>query len=713
MSQQNAAPSGPYGGTGSSQGSSMHLWDYWAVVLKHLPVVLVFVAIATATAWFYTRNQQKLYRATAVIELTNPAGGDGMPYLTDERYLQTKLQLLLLPSVLENAVTNRDVVKRQEFSGKSVRDVVRMAAGRVTVSPRRNSNLIDVSVEGPDKLLLEHVANALVEEFRDMQISEAERRRKEKADALDKQLSRAQAELKLVAGDKRTELERRNITESQVKSEIELLQRRRSTYISERDDVERWLIQNEPIVTQIEDVRKSGGSDALDSYARLPFVQLDAGVRSVQDRVARLNEQMADLLDRQKLARGHREVLDVQQEIDRSASERRRIIEGIVNSYLLQCQMERERHRQLGVQFDGISKDLQALNELDRRLGEFNEQAATLEGEIEALRRQSEILLQQPKRESESVRISEYARTPETHFAPKERANILFGVVLGVAGGIALAFFLDYLDDTIRTKDELQKIADVPLLGIIPRISARQTEEKDLYAHAEPKSPIAEAYRGVRTSLTLSTDAKQLRVLLVTSAGPREGKTTTSINLATVLAYAGAKVLLIDADMRRPRVHKSLGLPNTRGLSNVVVQGDDAAPYCLRSSIEGVDFMPSGPIPPNPSELLGHQRMRDLLASLRQRYDHVIIDTPPIGAVTDAAVLGAAVDGVILVVHAGKTRRGIVSRGLEQLSHVNARLVGVILNNLRAGGSRYHPGYYQTYAYYQQYAAEEASSKAK
>jgi capsular exopolysaccharide synthesis family protein len=288
--------------------------------------------------------------------------------------------------------------------------------------------------------------------------------------------------------------------------------------------------------------------------------------------------------------------------------------------------------------------------------------------------------------------------------------------VLGVLGGIALAFLLDYLDDTIRTKEELAKVAPgVPLLGIVPNIHGRGGDPalRDLFAHTQPKSTISEAYRGVRTSLTLSAHGPMQKALLLTSAGPREGKTTTAINLATVLAYSGGRTLIVDADLRKPRIHKSFGVPNTRGLTNLIIGGDDPASLCQRTAVERVDLLPSGPIPPNPSELLGHPRMREVLRKLLETYDHVIVDTPPIGAVTDAAVLATIVDGVILVVHAGKTRRQIVSRGLEQLRHINARVVGVILNNLRVGRIRYYPGYYQYYYYASHYGSEEAPPERK
>jgi protein-tyrosine kinase len=179
-----------------------------------------------------------------------------------------------------------------------------------------------------------------------------------------------------------------------------------------------------------------------------------------------------------------------------------------------------------------------------------------------------------------------------------------------------------------------------------------------------------------------------------------------------VLAFSGARTLIIDADLRKPRIHASFNVPNKRGLTNLIVGNDDPIPYCQHTQVERVDVLTSGPIPPNPSELLGRTRMREILARLGEHYDQIIVDTPPIGAVTDAAVIATMVDGVILVVHAGKTRRQIVSRGIEQLRYIGAPIIGVILNNLHLGRGRYHPGYYHYYYYYaSHYGAEDGEAR--
>jgi len=309
------------------------------------------------------------------------------------------------------------------------------------------------------------------------------------------------------------------------------------------------------------------------------------------------------------------------------------------------------------------------------------------------------------KRDVEPVQIVQYAREPRAPFKPDKQMNMVLAVVFGLLAGMGIAFFLEYMDDTVKTKEELQRITDVPLFGVIPNITARRgdMQKKDLYAYNQPKSTISEAFRGIRTAISYSSQKKENRVYLVTSSGPKEGKSTITINVATVMAYSGTKTILIDADLRRPRIHKSFDLNNTRGLTNVII-GDVSVQEAVQpTAVENLYVLPSGPIPPNPSELLGRERMVEVLEELRQYYDRIMLDTPPIGAVTDAAVLGRIVDSVILVVHAGKTRRKLIERGLEQLSQIDVDVSGIVLNNLKIGRKRYYPGYYHYYYYYSSY----------
>jgi len=291
---------------------------------------------------------------------------------------------------------------------------------------------------------------------------------------------------------------------------------------------------------------------------------------------------------------------------------------------------------------------------------------------------------------------------------------------LSLVAGIGLAFLLDFLDDTLKSVDDVDRYLHLPALALIPSM----TSEKPKLRGAEPpaaatalalvsdvRSPIAESYRHLRTSLLLSTAGTQPRTILVTSSQPSEGKTTTAINTAFMLAQTGAEVLVIDCDLRRPRLHAHFNLPNARGLTNCL-SGDGKD---LDELIHTYDKQPnlklltSGPIPPNPAELLGSDEMRKLLTHLSERFTHIIVDSPPAISFTDASILSTFVDGVILVVHGGRSSRAVVRRAKQKLMDVGAHIFGVVLNNVKLESTHdyYYAGYYSGYYNSEYYTSDE------
>jgi capsular exopolysaccharide synthesis family protein len=294
----------------------------------------------------------------------------------------------------------------------------------------------------------------------------------------------------------------------------------------------------------------------------------------------------------------------------------------------------------------------------------------------------------------------------------------MFAVVLGLASGVGLAFLLEGLDNTVRTTEQAQLISGLASLGMIPLgsksaregpnsrrlVIASSKEAVELVAKVRPQSQMAESYRALRTSLLLSNLGAPPKVIMVTSALPQEGKTTTSINCAVVLAQKkDTRVLLIDADLRRPSIHKKLGMDPGNGLSKLLTDSathldDVITPTTILSNLF---VLPAGKTPPNPAELLASSNMRDLLADLREKFDHIVIDTPPSLSVTDAVVLSPRADAVLLVIRSGQTTKQALRRSRDILTQVNAKVVGVLLNavDLRS------PDYYYYYEYQSKYAS--------
>ena len=293
-----------------------------------------------------------------------------------------------------------------------------------------------------------------------------------------------------------------------------------------------------------------------------------------------------------------------------------------------------------------------------------------------------------------TIRIIDPAQVPRSPIGPNKGFNVLFAAFVGLGLGMALAFFLEYIDTSVKTPEDIKRI-QVPYMGFIPTFHTNN--QKELIVQEDPKCLISEAYRTLRTGILFSSSKPSPQFIQVTSAGPQEGKTITTANVATVMAQSGSRVLIVDCDMRKPRVHDIFGIPNSRGLSDLLLDGEDWFSFIKKTTVPNLDLISCGTIPANPSELLGSKRMQRLMTLLSEKYDRIIMDSPPILAVTDSIVLSRLVEGIILVVGAGGASKNGVSRSVELLKEVDARICGAVLNNVNVEKERY---YYSRYYYY-------------
>jgi capsular exopolysaccharide synthesis family protein len=376
---------------------------------------------------------------------------------------------------------------------------------------------------------------------------------------------------------------------------------------------------------------------------------------------------------------------------------------------------------------DALERQKQEANKLNESAIEYN----IIKRDSETYRTLYEGLLQKLKEagvsaglKSNNFRIVDRASTPAAPIEPNVPRNLLFALVLGLASGVGLAFMLEGLDNTVRTTEQAQAISGLPSLGMIPLgsrsaregpnpkrlVIATSKEAVELVTQVRPQSQMAESYRALRTSLLLSNLGAPPKVIMVTSALPQEGKTTTSINCAVVLAQKGVRVLLIDADLRRPSIHKTLGMGPHSGLSNVLTGSTTLEQAITRTAIlPNLFVLAAGTPPPNPAELLASSNMREVLAQLREQYDHIVIDTPPSLSVTDAVVLSPRADAAVLVIRSGQTTKTALRRSRDILMQVNAKVVGVLLNAVDLSS----PDYYYYYEYkgkYASYYRDEPSS---
>jgi capsular exopolysaccharide synthesis family protein len=409
----------------------------------------------------------------------------------------------------------------------------------------------------------------------------------------------------------------------------------------------------------------------------------------------------------------------------------------------------------LKADYERALRDEQALkNALARAKGEaVNQnqaaiQVGILKQEVETAKRLYDDFLNktqqanlQEAEQHNGMQVIEPATVPGGPVGPHRLRVILIGLLLSLACGVALAFALEYFDNTVKTVDDVGRYMSLPTLAVIPALSgyrkprllpgkAPEAEGTALALsrngqangfHPAPlndlisgnsRSLLAEAYRGLRTSVLLSAAGRPPKVILVTSGMPGEGKTTTTINTAVALAQLGVQVLIIDADLRRPSVHKAFGAEHNRGLSTYLSHGGELHQLIQPLSVPNLSLLACGPIPPNPAELVSSEKMKELLKLVSERYDHILIDSPPLINVTDPVILSTMVDGVLLVVHGGKSKRNIVARARRELANVGAKIFGVVLNNvnLKSEGydDYYYARYYQSYGYHDEKAASSS-----
>jgi polysaccharide biosynthesis transport protein len=461
-------------------------------------------------------------------------------------------------------------------------------------------------------------------------------------------------------------------------------------------------------------------AQAASDIFSIPKVQQDKQIQDLQVKLAELKEKEAALL--QQYTSEWPEVKKIRAQIKQAEDAQKRLANAIVigmsadlegakkRAATSQASYNRERAaaQQQGIELIGLTNIQQQLTTDKQMLNAL-------------LQRKQELDNSTVNDQAGNVFVQTPARTPQLVGPPRVR-NIIIALLLSLGAGIGLAFLLDYLDDTLKSIEDVDRHIHLPTLALIPapREARRLSFGRNLPAPHEAgegtalalieevRSPVAEAYRHLRTSLLLSSAGQPPRMMLVTSSQPSEGKTTTAVNTAMMLAQTGAEVLIIDCDLRRPRVHTHFSLPNARGITNYLSGetniGELVQTYDKQANLK---IITSGPVPPNAAELLGSEQMRRLLQLLADNFTHIIIDSPPVISFTDASILSTMVDGVVLVVHGGRSSRAVVRRAKQQLLDVGAHLFGIVLNNVKPESNDYYYGY----GYYSNYYASDAEEE--
>jgi len=390
---------------------------------------------------------------------------------------------------------------------------------------------------------------------------------------------------------------------------------------------------------------------------------------------------------------------------------------GVVGNRVQMLQRQKATHQ---ARLDELKAEAFNLNDVGLEYSQMKDRTESLQQLYRTVLERSKELDINSMLDSNTVQILEAAELPRAPFSPKLPLNLLIALGIGLTIGGAIIFLIGALDNTIKSEEDVLRNTRIPLLGSLPELDLQAvtglaTEGAptlDMMTHLAPKSSFAEGIKTLRTNLMFISPDNPPRMLLVTSPGPGEGKTLLSSNMAIAMAQSGLKTLIIDCDLRRPRVHKAMGILNSAGVSDVVSGSAQLADAIQSTDVENLFALSAGHIPPNPSELLHTKAFAELLQSLRTQFDRILLDSPPVGAVADAMILSRSVDGVLIILKFGQTRRELLRRSVDQLEAIGAPLMGCILNDVKRNAAGYGYSYYH-YRYNYEERPDSDSAKNK
>lgn len=701
-----------------------HLYDYLLILRKHQWLILSFVLTVVTIVSIATFRMQPVYVATARVEIDreNPnilpfAGQDSYDYMADlDNYIETQSRILTSETLALQTIRSTGLAVDPEFASAPSSDALASGSlanqkrpaelgaflGSLAVKRVPNSRLLDVSYESTDPQLAARIVNAHIENYIQANFKSKYEATTRASTWLADQLSELKVKVEQ-SENARLAYERENqIWELDDKENITT--QRLADLNRELTDAQADRMKKEALF----DFAKSGNMDGV------PQMHDDAVLQDLLKKRADVQTLYTDSLNQYgpnfpKVQRLQAQLKEVGQLIEK---EKKNVVDQLGNDYKAASQ----REALLAQALEGQKADA---NRMSERLVKYN----ILKRDAEANKALYDGLLTKLKEadlsvglKASNIRVVDPAMIPTTPARPAKTRNIALSILVGIVGGIGLALIREYLDNTVKTPDDIETLAHLPSLAVVPSFAEpngrrRRTgllttvssngHEKPMQLVAQhlPKSQVSEAFRALRTALLLSQADRPPQVILVTSSLPREGKTTAAANLAVTLAQLGDHTLLLDADLRKPGVGRVLNLAEGEyaGLSSYLAGASSLDLVTIpHPAIPNLAAIPTGPLPPNPADLLSSHKLADAIAELRTKYKFIVIDSPPVMAATDAVILSVQADGVLLVVRSGETPKEAFTRARELLVSVKCRLLGVVLNAVDSSA----PDYYYSYRYY-------------
>lgn len=694
------------------------------VILKRRWMILfVFLGVGGAVTLYATR-QPKVYASaiSIIIDPREPRFLDSQiqdvnadtysNYWSNKEYVETQFKIIQSRAVSQRVVEKLGLHQDPGFLGVSkvlddkLRaetmkriDAVSLLQAKIKVEPVKDSRVANIKIEDSDPnraaLLANEVAQAYIDENLSLRLKVTENAQKwldERKDSLSEQTH--QSEMALYTFRKQADM-----LSTSLDDRASMVSNRLTATSAALTDAQLRIAGLRARVNAIRNVQASQGADDRLWAEALPAARENASLGEYKKRFLGLKNECTELSTR--YLEGHPKLLECREKLAAAEKDFARELSNLVISTEAELKEATEKEKNLSQLF--AEAKVEAFEVEKKRL-----ELERLKQEADSDKRQYDAVFKRMKDNelsgllrTSNVRVLDAARPIMSPVRPNVPQTVLLGLLAGLLAGLGLALLLEFLDSSVTSEQEIEERLGLSFLGFVPSIPNEATGPKDLYIHRQPKSIIAECTRAIRTNLLFMSPDKPFRRMLVTSSGPQEGKSTSVINMGITMAQSGSRVLIIDTDMRRPRIHKAFGVPNDVGVSSLVV-GEGKIDDAVKSTeVPGLFVMPCGPVPPNPAELLHTKAFADLLEQLNARYDKIILDSPPVGAVADAAVLATLVDGTVLVLKAGVTNREVARRTVRTLNDVKARMFGAVLNDVSLEKSRYVDYYYgYSYRYY-------------
>lgn len=704
------------------------LSGYLQILLRRKLIVAAVLALSVGAGYFWLQQQVPIYRASAkviinydppkvlqvrdVVELGSPK-----EYRGQLAYFETQYRIIK-SNLVGEMVLNRENLwndphllgfdqrpnltdKDREAALKSIHQPS-VVADRIQVRPVPNSMMVQIDFDDSDPKFAQRMVNAASNAYMDQNVRYKDKIVEVATRDLEKSAESKKAEVEAalqarIAFEKENNMGSVEVSKESIDTRMKTLEANLTEVRTDRIRLEaRW--KELAVYANGADPFRVRSKDILDSDV----------IRLLKTQIAGVEADLAGL--KTKYLDKHPDVLAKEEELGKLRSVARQEVQNLAQSVKNQLTQKQEVEVGIGVELATARVEQGRVSVLAleyTRLKERETQVKETEGLIS--KRLSE-MKESAKFEANNVRVLDEATLPTVPISPRRMMVLMAAFVIGLILAVGLALLVDYADATVKDWKDLEDRLGHKVLGVVPVIGVRpgrhmtpeERRDRDLYIHKNPSSNVAEASRSLRTNLLFMSTAKKLETLLITSASPSEGKSMMAAHVATSVAASGSKVLLVEADMRRPRLAGSFKLRTDVGLSSALVGTEGIAKYVQSSEVPGLDVLACGPVPPNPAELLHTMRFAEILAEMKRNYDTIIFDSPPILPVADGLVLAQQVDGVLVVVRAGQTSRHALRHALRSLSTVEAPILGMVLNyqtHKKGGGYGYGYGYGYQYGY--------------